>query len=74
MQISTIIDLDGHSMTQNKMISKMGPIQLSIDKGKLYYNWEAFRNSEVEEYKGEKEGQRKFLETWICRPPNVLMF
>jgi len=63
------------STETNKNISKMGPIQLRIgDHGKLYHSWEDSRKSEIEGFKGEKEGQRKVLETWICRPPNVLMF
>lgn len=41
---------------------------------KLYEAWEASRKSEVEGFKGENEGQTKHLETWICRPPNMLMF
>ena len=52
----------------------MGPIQLRIDEGKLYQAWESNRKSEIDGFKGEKEGQRKVLETWICRPPNILMF
>lgn len=52
----------------------MGPIQLRVDEGKLYQAWEAYRRSEVEGYKGDKEGQKKVLETWICRPPNIMMF
>lgn len=52
----------------------MGPIQLRIDEGKLYQAWESYRKSEIDGFKGEKEGQRKVLETWICRPPNIMMF
>lgn len=45
----------------------MGPIQLRINEGKLYSSWEASRISEI-------EGTNKVLETWVCRPPNILMF
>lgn len=60
----------------NQNIDKMGPIQLQLGSGctKLYEAWEASRKSELEGFKGENEGQTKHLETWICRPPNMLMF
>lgn len=74
VQVSSIVDADGTSKIHNQNIDKMGPIQLRVDEGKLYQAWEAFRKSEIEGYQGEKEGQKKVLETWICRPPNVLMF
>jgi hypothetical protein len=67
---------DGTSKISNQNIDKMGPIQLRIEDGcrKLYQSWEASRISEIDGFKGDIEGQRKVLETWICRPPNVLMF
>lgn len=68
------MDPDGTSKVQNQNIDKMGPIQLRVDEGKLYPAWEQFRKSEIEGYQGEKEGQKKLIETWICRPPNILMF
>lgn len=74
VQVSSVVDPDGTSKVQNQNIDKMGPIQLRVDEGKLYPAWESFRKSEIEGYKGEKEGQKKLLETWICRPPNILMF
>jgi len=74
VQVSSVVDLDGTSKVQNQNIDKMGPIQLRIDEGKLYQAWESFRKSEIDGFKGEKEGQKKILETWICRPPNILMF
>jgi len=40
----------------------------------LYSSWEASRRSEIDGFEGDQEGQRKVLETWVCRPPNVLMF
>ena len=40
----------------------------------MYHAWEKCRRSEIEGYRGDKEGQKKVLETWICRPPNVMMF
>ena len=52
----------------------MGPIQLRVDEGKLYQAWESFKRSEVEGFKGDRPGQKKLIETWICRPPNILMF
>lgn len=52
----------------------MGPIQLRIDEGNLYQSWEKSRRSEIDGFIGDKPGQIKVLETWICRPPNVLMF
>jgi len=52
----------------------MGPIQLRIDEGKLYSSWEASRRSDIDGFKGDNADQKKVLETWICRPPNVLMF
>ena len=52
----------------------MGPIQLRIDEGNLYQAWEKSRRSEIDGYKGDRKGQIKVLETWICRPPNVMMF
>jgi len=52
----------------------MGPVQLRIEEANLYQAWEKCRRSDIEGWKGEKEGQRKSLETWVCRPPNVMMF
>jgi hypothetical protein len=52
----------------------MGPVQLRIEEGNLYQAWEKSRWSEIEGWKGKKPGQIKVLETWICRPPNVMMF
>ena len=69
-----MIDADGESKITNQNIDKMGPIQLRIEEGTLYSSWEASRRSEVDGFKGDKEGQKKVLETWVCRPPNVLMF
>lgn len=74
VQISKVVDVDGQSKITNQNIDKMGPIQLRIEEGTLYSSWEASRRSEVDGFKGDQEGQRKVLETWVCRPPNVLMF
>ena len=76
VQVSLLYEADGTSKVTNQNIDKMGPVQLQINEGcnKLYQSWEASRKSEVEGFKGDKDGQRKVLETWICRPPNVMMF
>lgn len=52
----------------------MGPVQLLIEEGNLYQAWETSRISYLDDYVGESKGQRKAIETWICRPPNVMMF
>ena len=53
----------------------MGPIQLRLEEGnKLYQCWEASRQYEIKDYKGDQEEQKKVIETWMCRPPNILMF
>lgn len=52
----------------------MGPVQLRIEEGNLYHAWEKSRRSEIEGWKGPKPGMKKVIETWICRPPNIMMF
>lgn len=41
---------------------------------KLYESWELARKNLTKDYAGLKEGQMLETETWVCRPPNVLMF
>ena len=52
----------------------MGPVQLDLKHENLYNAWEHGRNQTVDGYKGLKEGQEMKTETWICRPPNIMMF
>jgi len=40
----------------------------------LYQAWEKCRRSDIESFEDQKPGQKKCLETWVCRPPNVMMF
>jgi len=74
VQLSCTVDPDGTETITNQNVDKLGPIQLRIDEGNLYQAWERSRRSEIEGYKGEIEGQRKVLETWLCRPPNIMLF
>ena len=76
VEISLLKEADGSKRVTNQNIGKMGPVQLQLGSGrtKLYEAWESSRKSEVEGFKGESVGQTKHLETWICRPPNMLMF
>jgi hypothetical protein len=52
----------------------MGPIQLRIEEGNLYHAWEKSRFAQIEDHKSDVQGQQKFVETFLCRPPNVLLF
>jgi hypothetical protein len=52
----------------------MGPVQLLIEEGNLYQAWEKSRISNLDGWEGDKPGQQKKIETWICRPPNIMMF
>jgi len=52
----------------------MGPVQLNLKNETLYNAWEQSRISEIEDYKGANANQTKKVETWICRPPNILLF
>lgn len=52
----------------------MGPVQLRIEEGNLYQAWEKSRRSEIEATGGDKPEPKKVIETWVCRPPNLLMF
>jgi hypothetical protein len=52
----------------------MGPVQLRIEETNLYQAWEKCRRSDIDGFIGDKPGQKKSIETWVCRPPNVLMF
>lgn len=61
-------------MVTNTNVDKMGPIQLRIEEGNLYQAWEKSRRSDIDGFKGDIEGQKKIIETWICRPPNILLF
>ena len=74
VQISKLIESDGTYKETNHNVDKMGPVQLRIEEGNLYQAWEKCRRSEIDGFKGEREGQTKVLETWVCRPPNVMMF
>ena len=69
VQLSKIIDSTGAEKITNRNVERMGPVQLRIEDSNLYQGWERSRRSEIE---GEKD--QKFLETWVCRPPNILMF
>lgn len=74
VQISKLIEKDGSQKVTNRIVTKMGPIQLSIDNENLYSAWEHNFNSEIKDYEGVSEGQRMQTESWMCRPSNVLMF
>mmetsp|Transcript_41259 Transcript_41259/g.62819 ORF Transcript_41259/g.62819 Transcript_41259/m.62819 type:complete len:436 (+) Transcript_41259:878-2185(+) len=74
VEISYLVDADGKRTVVNQNVNKMGPIQLRVSDGNLLNAWEKTLVSEIEDYKGEEEGQRKVIETWVCRPPNVLLF
>ena len=74
VQLSCTVDPDGTETITNQNIDKLGPIQLRIDEGNLYQAWERSRRSEVEGFRGDIEGQTKVLETWVCRPPNIMLF
>lgn len=68
VQLSKFIDPStGIEKITNRNVERMGPVQLRIEDGNLYQGWEKSRRSEI-------EGETKFLETWVCRPPNILMF
>ena len=74
VQQSYTRDPDGREKVTNQNVDKMGPIQLRIEEGNLYHAWEKSRFSELEDYKGDVPGQQKFVETFLCRPPNVLLY
>lgn len=74
IQISTLIEANGKQKVTNKQVNKMGPVQLNLKSQNLYSAWEESRRSEIEGYKGVKSDQQMKLETWVCRPPNILMF
>lgn len=74
VQLSLTVNPDGKEEVTNQNVDKLGPIQLRVEEGNLYQAWENSRVSEIEGYKGEIEGQRKIVETWLCRPPNILLF
>ena len=52
----------------------MGPVQLLLDEGNLYQAWEKSRISNIDGFVGDRPGQKKQIETWICRPPNIMTF
>ena len=52
----------------------MGPVNLLIEDENLYNAWENNRRSTIEDFEGKQNDQIKKLETWVCRPPNVMMF
>jgi len=74
VQISKTVEADGSYKITNQNVDKMGPIQLRIEEDNLYQAWEKSRRSEIEGFKGDNPGQTKQVETWLCRPPNVMMF
>jgi hypothetical protein len=74
IQISKVVETDGSYKVTNQNVDKMGPVQLRIDEGHLYQAWEKSRMSEIDGFVGDKPGQEKVIETWVCRPPNVMMF
>lgn len=74
VQISKTYEADGTYKITNQNVDKMGPVQVRIEEGNLYSAWEKSRRSEIADWEDQKEGQRKTLETWVCRPPNMLMF
>jgi len=74
VQINKLEDADGTSKVTNKIVNKMGPVQLDLNDENLYNAWEHGRNSLIEDFKGLKDGQVMKTETWICRPPNIMMF
>jgi hypothetical protein len=51
-----VVDPDGTYKISNQNVDKMGPVQLRIEEGNLYQAWEKSRRSEIEGWKGEKEG------------------
>ena len=74
VSLSQINEVDGSQTTTNTNVDKMGPIQLRIEEDNLYQSWDKCRRSLIEGWVGDKPGQTKVVETWICRPPNILMF
>jgi hypothetical protein len=74
VQYSVEEDPDGSYKVTNQNVDKMGPVQLRIEEGNLYHAWEKSRRSEIDGWKGPKPGMKKVIETWICRPPNIMMF
>jgi hypothetical protein len=74
VQISKTYEADGTYKITNQNFDKMGPVQVRIEEGNLYSAWEKSRRSEIDDWEDQKKGQRKTLETWVCQPPNMLMF
>ena len=74
VQISKTMQPDGTYKITNRNVDKMGPVQLRIEEGNLYQAWEKSRRSEIDAVEGDKPEPKKVIETWVCRPPNLLVF
>ena len=73
--MSKLYDVDGKCLKiTNKIVSKMGPVQLNLEHQNLYQAWDQSRRSEIEGFQGLTDMQSYRTETWVCRPPNVLLF
>ena len=49
VQVSKLYDIDGTCLKiTNKIVSKMGPVQLNLEHQNLYQAWDQSRRSEIE--------------------------
>jgi hypothetical protein len=60
-------------------VLKMGSIQLRPDEENLYSAWEKSRISQIDDYMPQSmeidfKKPSQVIESWICRPPNILFF
>lgn len=74
VQISKLVEKDGSSKVTNQIVSKLGPVQLLLEHESLYNAWEQSRISVIKDYRGVNADQTMLTESWVCRPPNVLLF
>ena len=56
VQNNVLEEADGSSKVTNRIVNKMGPVQLDLKHENLYNAWEHGRNSIIDGYKGLKEG------------------
>lgn len=73
VQIAKVVNIDGTSKITNQLVENMGLLNLDLNEDNIYRAWDEGRTFEQEGYKGVY-GQRKFFTTWVCRPPNILIF
>mmetsp|Transcript_31698 Transcript_31698/g.48551 ORF Transcript_31698/g.48551 Transcript_31698/m.48551 type:complete len:95 (+) Transcript_31698:1296-1580(+) len=73
-QVSYLQRPDASRNYTHQYVDKMGPVLLRVEEGNLYQAWEKSRQAEVGDFKSDVPGEKKMIESWVCRPPNAVMF